>query len=99
MTDHDYADMIDPFVRAEVEAFKRGYGEGIASGIFYTICALIAAGLVLVSLNAHGATKRGWTYEEAYLPIRASSRAARIVICQDTGFERKWACYYKTEGK
>ena len=99
MTDRDYADMIDPFVRAEVESFKRGYGEGVVSGIFYTIVAILAFGLVLVSWNAHAAPKHGWTYEEAYLPIRSSSRAARIVICQDTGFEKKWACYYKSERK
>jgi hypothetical protein len=90
----DYKDILNPYVRAEVEAFKRGYGEGLVSGIFYVIVALIAAGLVLVSWNAHAVSAASdWTYEESPRVIKASERGARLTVCQQNAIERGWACF------
>ena len=96
MTDYDYADMIDPFVRAELEAWNRGYDKGVVAGILYAIGIGLVVGMLLFASKAHSAT---WTYEESFTVIKASHRGARITICQDTGFERKWACRYKSETK
>lgn len=95
MTDYDYADMVNPYIRAEEEAHRRGFREGVAAGIFYAICAIIALGMLLVALKADAAPRRVWTYEESFTPIRASSRGASISVCQNIGYERSWACYYR----
>lgn len=89
-TDRDYADLVDPFVRAEVEAFKRGYGEGIVSGIWYSILTGIVAGLLLASWNAHAAD---WTYEESPRVIKASERGARLTACHNNAVEKGWVCF------
>ena len=90
MTDRDYTDMVNPYVRAEEEAFKRGHSEGLAAGIFYALCAIIALGMLLVALDAHAAD---WTYEESPRVIRASERDARLTVCQQNAIERGWQCF------
>ena len=89
MTDRDYADMINPHVRAEEEAHGRGYREGVAAGIFYAVVALVTAGMLLVALNAHAE----WSYEEARRPLKASERGAKISVCQNNATGREWKCF------
>ena len=92
MTDRDYADLVDPYVRAEEEAFARGKSEGLFSGIFYTLVALIALAMLLVSLHAHAAS---WSVEQTrgwHLP-KASEREARIVVCQNNAARHEWRCF------
>lgn len=93
MTDMDYKDMVDPYVRSEVEAFRRGYGEGVVSGIWYTIVAIIAAGLVLVAWNAHASEAPPFTVIESARPIKASEHRARITVCSTVSARMQWSCF------
>ena len=91
-TDRDYADLIDPFVRAEVEAFKRGYDSGIVAGILYAIGIGIIVAMILFASKANAAE---WTVEESvrwHLP-KASERGARIVVCGNNSARREWRCF------
>ena len=92
-TDRDYADIVDPFVQAETEAFKRGYGQGILTGIFYAIlCGLIGGALLLVSTR--GLAAEPVRYKLTVTPIRASAVDARFTICQQyREFYGRWQCH------
>ena len=93
MTEYDYADMVDPFVKAEERAYERGWREGLLCGIFYSIATIIGVGMLLVALDAHAAEAPRWSYEEARKPLKASERNARISVCQQNAVERGWACF------
>ena len=51
----DYADMVDPFVRAESEAWERGYDKGVVTGILYAIGIGFVLALVLFASKIHAA--------------------------------------------
>lgn len=96
MTERDYVDMVNPYVRAEEEAHGRGYRAGIGAGIFGTILVLaLVAAMILYAVEARSAPKPQWTYEEAEYVIRAGAREAKLSVCQNNGFERKWGCWYR----
>lgn len=86
----DYADMINPYVRAEQEAETRGFRKGAAFGVYMTLCVIIA-GMILMSLNAHAAD---WSFEEAKKPIRASERDATLSVCQNNSARHVWHCFF-----
>ena len=91
-TEHDYADLIDPFVRAEVEAFKRGYDSGIVAGILYAIGIGLVVAMILFASKANAAE---WSVEQTrgwHLP-KASERGAAIVICQNNAARHEWRCF------
>ena len=89
-TDKDYADLVDPFVRAEVEAFKRGYGQGILTGIWYAILVGIVTAMLIYATNAHAAD---WWMSETWAPIKASDCGGKISACHNNAIEGKWTCY------
>jgi hypothetical protein len=41
-TDIDYADMVNPFVRAELEAHEKGKAEGYRLAIYHFGCFIVA---------------------------------------------------------
>lgn len=86
----DYADMVNPYVRAEHEAEGRGYRRGVWAGAFAALYIAIIAGMILVSWHAHAAD---WTREESQRVITASERDAQITVCQQNAIERGWACF------
>lgn len=89
-TDRDYADMVNPYVRAEEEAHQRGYREGVAAGAFYATLIFVMLVLALAGCPAKAAD---WSFEEASRPIKASERGARITVCQNNATGRTWACF------
>lgn len=86
----DYADMVNPYVRAEQEAHERGFWEGCLSGIFYTLVALIAAAMILFSMNAHAEVS--WV-ALTWSPIKASDCGGTISVCQNNATEGTWTCF------
>lgn len=84
----DYADMVNPYVRAEQEAHERGFWEGCLSGIFYTLVVLIAAGMILFSMNAHAEVIFG---AYSWKPVIASDCGGTLSICQKKGSQ--WECF------
>lgn len=92
-TERDYADMVNPFVRAEEEAHSRGFREGFGAGIFATALILVfAAALLFYRLEARATEVV--RYRPAATPIRASDVDARITVCQQFHeIERKWRCW------
>ena len=90
MTDRDYADMVDPFVRAESEAWERGYDKGVVTGILYAIGIGFALALVLFASKVNAAE---WTFEESRYPIKASERGADITVCHSSGVRFPWQCF------
>ena len=95
MTDFDYKDLVDPFVRAEQEAFRRGYGQGILTGVFYAIlCGLIGGALLLVSTRGLAAEAPPWERMESPRVIKASERGATVSVCQQNAVERGWSCFF-----
>ena len=98
LTDADYSDMVNPYVRAEEEAFKRGHTQGLLSGLWLALCGLVAVGLLLVALVAQAAEIV--RFRLTAMPIRASAVDARITVCQQyPEVSRKWQCYALREGK
>ena len=94
-TDRDYSDMVNPYVRAEEEAFQRGLRRGCT---WATIVLIVALGLLLVALDARGAEIL--RFKLTATPIRASAVDARITVCQQyRELFGKWQCYAIREGK
>lgn len=91
-TDRDYADMVNPYVRAEQEAHARGYREGLASGIFYALVAIAGLGMLLVALNAHAEIAEEL---DAWKPIKASDVHARLTVCHEhrEPLGAPWRCF------
>ena len=89
-TDRDYADMVNPYVRAEEEAEQRGFRKGVLMAVWWLLC-ICVAGLLLVSLKANAVAP--WSYEESRQPIKASERDARITVCQSNSVLWGWSCF------
>lgn len=96
-TQQDYADMVNPYVRAEEEAEERGFRRGIGAGVFGTILVLaFAAALILYRVEAKGAESRSaWLSVETWRPISASQVGARITVCHTNPkpIGLPWLCY------
>ena len=95
-TERDYADMVDPFVRAELAAWERGYDKGVVAGILYAIGIGIAVGMILFASKAGAAE---WSFEEARRPIKASERDASYTVCQNNSIRHYWHCFIVKETK
>src|SRR4051812_49020404 len=92
-TDRNYADMVNPYVRAEEEARLMGFRHGVGVGIFATVMVLaFAFAMFFYSLEARGAAAE-LRYQPTRAPIRASDLEARITVCQQDASSRKWLCY------
>jgi len=50
MTDQDYSDMVNPYLKAEEEAEARGYWRGIRQAL-YAVCAGLVLGVILAGLQ------------------------------------------------
>ena len=86
----DYADMVDPFVRAESEAWERGYDKGVVTGILYAIGIGFVVGMILFASKAAASE---WTFEESHRVIKASERGADITVCHSSGVRFPWQCF------
>ncbi len=95
MTERDYSDLVNPYVRAEAEAERRGFWHGVASAIWAILIACIIAG----ALYAGKVGAAEWTFEEARKPIRASERGAQISVCHNNAVTRVWRCFFVMEPK
>ena len=91
-TERDYADMVDPYVRAELAAWERGYDKGVVAGILYAIGIGIVVGMILFASKAGAAT---WASTESWITIRASDVGAKITVCQPNPkpLGPTWLCY------
>ena len=97
MTDRDYADMIDPFIRAEEEAWSRGYDRGVVAGLLYAIGVGLVVAMILFASKVNAETIR---FKPTPLPIRASAVEARITVCQQyRELYGLWQCYAIKETK
>jgi hypothetical protein len=53
-TDHDYAHMVNPFVRAEREAHEKGKAEGYRLALYHFGCFIVAL-LIAFSISSGAA--------------------------------------------
>jgi hypothetical protein len=92
-TDVDYADMVNPFVRAEEEAEDRGRRRGICEGIFGTILTILAIVAAAYTVETRSAEAPRWWVQETYAPIRASAAGCSISVSHNNATGRTWRTF------
>lgn len=91
----DYADMVNPYVRAELEAEQRGRRQGWGEGVFITILIVLALIAVFYNVETRAQDLRKATrkYQPTEDTIKASAIDARITVCHKNAGATRWTCW------
>lgn len=93
MTDRDYADLINPYVRAEEEAEQRGRRQGWCEGAFVTILAILSLVAVFYTVETRADVLLNWKFVIAEAPINASDCGTRVSVCHNSSAYHPWHCH------
>lgn len=88
MSDRDYSDMVNPYVRAEQEAEQRGFRKGLLTALWW-LCIAVICGMLLVSMKANATVV---ALGQTWGIIKASDCGGRLSICQNNYARGKWQC-------